>query len=348
MQFYAIAGEEILDYVGDGSVVPSNMNENLIKMFKMIPYVKIIIYVLIILLMFYTIMRLFNVKSPFKGKGIKTEVERMEDIKRRDNKIIRANKFMRLSTNIIEKTPLALNKANEDYWEYNIKRAGIKIPGGSRYMRATEFHSLSVVATLIFTVISLSLMVFSSTLLGVSSLIMAIVLGNTCPLMYLRQRVKERDLEVKEHFVDMYLMLHYVLIAGAKAPLSGIMKSYSRTTSSSEMIGFVDTATYYMDTYGEYESTSYITRDYREIAEVGKLMRLIRQANEGGEVEAELLGFREELIDAKRFAMTKRMDKLVAKANASFNILMPILVQAVISAMSIYMSDLGLAKGLLG
>ena len=52
---------------------------------------------------------------------------------------------------------------------------------------------------------------------------------------------------------------------------------------------FVDCCIHYIDTYGEYEATKFITRQYREIPQVGKLMRLIRQANEGGDVRAELV-----------------------------------------------------------
>jgi hypothetical protein len=73
-------------------------------------------------------------------------------------------------------------------------------------------------------------------------------------------------------------------------------------------------------------------------------MRLIRQANEGGDVRAELVGFRTELLEARKYAIQKRMEKLVMKAKASFNILVPILIQAVISAMAIYFEDLSLTS----
>ena len=77
-------------------------------------------------------------------------------------------------------------------------------------------------------------------------------------------------------------------------------------------------------------------------------MRLIRQTNEGGDIEAELMGFRTELLAASRYALEKRMEKLIAKAKASFNLLMPILFQAVLSAMSIYISDMGLIGTIAG
>ena len=175
-----------------------------------------------------------------------------------------------------------------------------------------------------------------------------IIVANTVPMMIIRSTVREKDLEIKENFADYYLMIHYVLLANAKTPLNGIMKSYAKTTNSKEMIRYIDACLHYIDTYGEYEATKYITKDYRELPEVGKLMRLIKQANEGGEIEAELYGFRTELLAAKRYAIEKRMEKLIKKAQMSFNILMPVLFQAILSAMAIYISDLGIASTIVG
>jgi hypothetical protein len=73
-------------------------------------------------------------------------------------------------------------------------------------------------------------------------------------------------------------------------------------------------------------------------------MRLIRQANESGDVRAELLGFRDELLAAKKYAISKRMEKLVNQAKMSFNILLPVLLQAILSAMAIYIEDLKLTS----
>mgnify|MGYP006990184401 FL=1 len=70
--------------------------------------------------------------------------------------------------------------------------------------------------------------------------------------------VAAKDLEIKSNFSDFYLMIHYVLLASASTPLSGIMKSYQKTTTSKEMQRFIDVAVSYIDTHGEYEATNYI------------------------------------------------------------------------------------------
>ncbi|MCL4419315.1 hypothetical protein M1146_04410, partial [Patescibacteria group bacterium] len=108
-------------------------------MFNMVPFVKYIIFVLLCLLAVFIILRIFNVKSVLSSRGIKNEISYIEEVKKKDAAILRANKFMSWATDVIEKTPLALDKTSREYWQYNITRAGIKIPGGSRYMRASEF-----------------------------------------------------------------------------------------------------------------------------------------------------------------------------------------------------------------
>ena len=137
-------------------------------------------------------------------------------------------------------------------------------------------------------------------------------------------------------------MIHYELISGSNTPLANIMRSYAKTTDSKEMKNMVDVCVHYIETYGDFEATRYISKAYREIPVMTKLMRLIRQANESGAtVVEELKGFRQEILNEKRYEIEKRTDKLIARARASFNLLMPILLQAILSAMSIYLSDMG-------
>lgn len=346
-----VGGGEILKYWGNADIYNKNspyLDNDLIQLFNTIPIIKFVIMLLILLLMSIVILKIFNIKSPFKGKGITRELDYMEKVKKHDLSILRANRAMAWVTNFISKTPLHLGNANKEYWQYNLTRAGIKIPGGSRIIKAEEFHSIVMFIALCCMAVDILLLVFVNSILGWVLIISTIVIATSMPMMVLRSIVKEKDLEIKENFADYYLMLHYVLIANANTPLAGIMKSYSKTTSSKEMIRYIDSCIHYMDTYGEFEATRYIAKEYREIPEVGKLMRLIRQANEGGHIESELLGFRTELLNAKQYAIKKRMEKLVMKAQYSFNILLPILVQAILSAMAIYITDLGVAGSLFG
>lgn len=344
-----IGGGEILDYIGEYTDLgPSRIDDQLVRLFKMVPLVKILVYFLIVLVAIRIIMRMFNVRHLTRGKGMKSEMGHIEAVKKRDAAVLRANQFMRRATKIVEKSPFAMSKTHKEYWQYNIDRAGIKIPGGHRNMRAEELHALVQIATAIILAFAVIVLLLFNTILGWVLILFTIIISNTVPKAVLRGIVKDKDMEIKENFMDFYLMIHYVLIANASTPLTGVIKSYAKTTNSKEMHRFVDVCIHYMETYGEFEATRYIAKDYREIHEVNKLMRLIRQANEGGNVETELMGFRAEIIKAKRYEISKKVDRLVNKARLSFNILMPILIQAVLSAMSIYLSDMGLVRSLIG
>lgn len=338
-------GGEVLDYLGQGQQQgPSYLDDGVIRQFMMLPIVRVIIVLLLIVIAIIMIMKILEVRNPLRGKAISNELEHLDRVKKRDESIVKANKMIGTLTKIIETTPLCLSRSYVEYWKYNLERANIRIPGGSRVMKPQEFNAL--IKTVQVAVISLALVIIIllSAPLGVMLIIFTIVIGSTLPMQTVRQTVKAKDNEIVENFADFYLMIHYVLLASAGTPISGIMKSYDKTTTSDEMHRFVDVCIHYIDTYGEYEATRYITKQYREIPQVGKLMRLIRQANEGGDVRAELIGFRDELLTAKKYAISKRMEKLVTQAKLSFNILMPILIQAIISAMAIYLEDLQLTS----
>jgi hypothetical protein len=118
------------------------------------------------------------------------------------------------------------------------------------------------------------------------------------------------------------------------------MKSYAKVTDNTEVLRFIDVSVDYIETYGEYTAMTYIAKDYREVAEVGKLCRMIKQMFEGADVTNELLGFRSELIQQKKWRIEQAGEKLIGRAKRSFNVLMVVLVQAVISAMFIYIPDI--------
>jgi hypothetical protein len=343
-----VGGGEILKYWNQNSTNgTSKLDTALIRQFMLLPVVRAIIIILSIIIAALVIVKIFEIRSPFKGRAITNELEHLDKVKKHDEAIVRANKMMQTCTLLIERSPLALNKSYVDYWTYNLSRANVRIPGGFRVMRPEEFNAIISVVEIFIIALSLVTSIFISAPLGMVTIIFTLVMASTLPMMFVRQTVRVKDEEIVANFADFYLMIHYVLLASAGTPVAGIMKSYDKTTSSEEMHRFIDVCLHYIETYGEYEGTRYIAKQYREIPEVGKLMRLIRQANEGGDVRAELIGFRNELIAAKKYALTKRMDRLVMKAKMSFNILMPVLIQAIISAMAIYLDDLSVASSFL-
>ena len=338
-------GGEVLQYIGNGSSNrPTYLDESVLQQFRLLPYIRIGIVLLLLIIAALVIIKLFEVKNPLTGRAITTELEHLERVRKRDANIVRANKIMLTLTNIIENSPFSLSKSLIDYWKYNLERANIRIPGGARVMKPQELNAIIKSIQIVGCILCGIITVFLSAPVGVMMIICIIVIGSTLPMQTIRSIVKVKDMEIVENFADFYLMIHYVLLASAGTPISSVMKSYDKTTTSDEMHRFVDVCIHNIDTFGEYEATRHIGRHYREIPQVSKLMRLIRQANEGGDVRAELIGFRDELLSAKKYAIEQRMHRIIEQAKLSFNILLPILFQAIISAMAIYVEDLKLTS----
>ena len=340
-----VGGGKVLEVIGNDSPdVFSRMDTELMQQFEAIGSVKLLIAFLIVFIMMFLLLKALRIKSIFRGRGIKNELEYMKKVRKYEARILRANRLLKQITIAVEATPLCLNKTLTDYWQYNLNRAGIKIPGKTRIIKAEEFNAIIQVATFMLCVVGLISSIFANLGLGLLTIGITIFLSSTIPMRFLRTMVESKDTEIRENFADYYLMIHYVLLEHSGTPLASIMKQYAKTTESTEMQRLVDTCVHYMDTYGEYEGTRYISAEYRELNEIGKLMRLIRQCNDGGEVEAELFNFRQEVLADKKYTLTRRKEKIIAKAKASFYILGPILVQAVISAMGIYLADMNIGS----
>lgn len=337
----SIGGGEILKYWGSSTTKQTQlMNVDSIIQQAMLPYICILVAILLLIVATLLILKILDVKSPTKGKGMKNALAYMDAIRKHDASVIANNRRIRIVTQIVEKTPFALPRRQVEYWQYNIDRAQIYIPGHARLYKATELHAVFIAIATLLDIVCIPIAMISP-VLGVSLMIFFTAMMSVFPMRVIRATVQAKDDEIIENFADFYLMLHYVLMASSSTPMAGIMKQYQKTTDSEEMKHFVDVCIHYIDTYGEYEATRYISKAYREIPQVAKLMRLIRQANEGGDIKAELIGFRTELLNARKYEIEKRMNKLIQMGRAQFNILMPILIQAIISAMSIYFEDLG-------
>ena len=325
----------------------SYIDEQLVVAFKSIAVMKFISATIIAVLAIIIVLRLINIQV-VKGRGVKSELKNVRDLRSRDEYILKINKAMNVLTSIVEKTTYRLNIKNREYLQYNLNRASIKAPGGYRVLLAEEYNAIIKIVTALLIIIGLVVAIFKSTSIGLMLVICTLALMGSLPMVILRGIVAAKDKEIVDNFLDYYLMIHYILISGASTPLDRVMRSYAKITLSEEMRRFIDNCVSYIETYGEYEATTLIAKDYREIAEVNKLMRLIRQLFDGSNVEQDLVGFRSELIKRKQYQIEDRMNKLVSKARLSFNVLIILLIQAILSAMSIYLPDISMAKGVFG
>lgn len=320
------------------------MNGLAISDVQLITYAKTVTVILVIIVAVALIMRLTNRKSVGRIRGIQSELKNIKLIQKRDAKILRQNKLLRLAVNITSISPFKLSSSDEEYWQYNIDRIGIKIQ--YRGMTAIELHAIIQLITVLLVIIMLLVAIFINWVIGWVSMVAVVAITSTCPMMVMRQTVRRKDAEISKNFLDFYLMIHYILINSGTTPLGKLLKSYGDSTSSLEMKRFIDVCIHYIDIYGEMEAASHIAKEYRESVEITKLMRLIKQTYSGANVAEDLMGFKKELLATERHILSKRADKMNVRAKLSFNILMPILVQAILSAASIYFEDIRILSSL--
>ena len=324
------------------------MDAYVISVMKYLPIIKMGIYALIILATIMIIFRLFNIRSVTLGKGISKALNNTNVMRSRDAYIISTNKLIRNIARIVQNSAFGLDNNRRDYIQYNLNRVQLKTVGGRGILTAEEFNGIQIAVTFIGLFLSLVVMLFTNITTGVVLILACITSFNILPMNIIRTKVKQKDSEIADNFLFLYLVLHYQLMEGAKGSISKTMRDYSGASNSKEIKEFINIAAGYMDSYGEEEALMRIRSDYREVSQIVKLTRLIKQLYDGAEIKNDLIGFRSELIIAKERVMEAKRDKLIARAIKSFNILWIIVVQAVVSALSIYMSDIGFILNLMG
>lgn len=344
-----VGGSEILDVKFNESTYDySYMNKSLMDSFGRVTAVKVGIVLLLALLAGMMILRIVKIKYILKGKGLSNSIDNIKEQKRRDNQIIRRSKMLREITKKVNSTSFRASESSKEYMDYTLARANIKAPGGYRYLKAEEYNALIRLCQLIAIMVGLLISVFINLLLGIVVMASMPILISTFTKMSIRHTVAVKDEEIEKNFFDLYQIIHYPLMSNSGTPIVTLLKTYRDATTSEEMVRFATQCIELMETYGEYRATALITKAYREIPNVGRLMRLIKQSLDGGEVKKDLEGFRVSLIQEQDMLIEDRMKKNIAKVETSLNVIMIILFQAILSAMAIYVPDLGGIGSILG
>ena len=339
----SVGGGEILNYVGnEAEVVWKYMNKAMIDHFENFTLYKIILCLLIILIAVMIAVRILGIRSIGKDEGVRAELDNVKTLRRTEANILAKQRRLIRLKSIMKAFGLEPNATAVDYMNYNLKRAGILNPSGDRALDAYEFNAYVKTGTLITAAICILIMIFSNLAMGVILLSISLLLWGMLPNTFVRSEAVRRDKVIRDNFFDFYAEIHYILKDGGQVPLAKKIRAYSKSVRNKpEMVQFADNCAELMDTYGEYQGTLYIAKEYKEIPEVGKLMRLIRQLNDNADISKDLDGFREQLMVEKQLKMEAAQKKLIEKARWSFNILLIVLVQAILSAMAIYLPDLG-------
>lgn len=338
-------GGEILNYGTSSEDFKYEVfNERVLWLLNNYIYIKLLVVVLLVVLALMVLKSIYGIRSIFTSKSIRLEVDNFNSIRDRDARVLKANKFIRFINNIVTNKGIRVKPSYREYIQYNLDRANVRIPGGSRCYTPDEFNSLKVLGICLSVILGLLLVYFISPIIGL--LVMCLLSFNCAvlPMTIIRRIVADKDNEIRVDFPDLYLMIHYEIVSGANTPLAKSFLSYKRITKSPEMIKFVNRSVDLLETYGEIEAANEIAKAYREIPEVTRLMRLIGQLHSGGNVVKELNGFREQIIKDKKYRVEIRMNKLVGRARASFMLAYIILIQAILSAMALFLPRMDMIK----
>ena len=338
-----VGGVEALDFFSKftNETEWTYMDGELIKHFQNLGLYKLLIVALILTICIILMLKLLGIRTITQDAGVRAEIDNVKTLRKTEKSIIARQKSLNRLKGIVAALGLNPGQVYADYMNYNLKRAGIMAPAGDRALDAFEFNALVKAGIACTTVVCLFVMLFLNLTLGFLLLLLALVMWNTIPNMYVRSLAMEKDTIINNNFFDFYQEIHYILINGGNASISKRIRSYQKgVRNNPEMVRFADTCADYIDIYGEAEGSTYIAKEYREIPDVTKLMRLIKQFNDGGDIKQDLIGFRDKLLLEKQMRMEDEQKKLVTKARLSFNILMIVLVQAILSAMAIYLPDL--------
>lgn len=333
------AGGEILHQSIDIQNRTDAINWRFVGINTAIPFIVLGIVLLLITLMFILIAKQYNITT-LSRNGINYAMSVRARIRRKDEFIVHSMNFINKVTEWTERSIFRSNKQMKDYMDYNLRRTGFTLPNGNP-IHIEEYNAMKVFTLGTLLVISTFIAVVVSATVGILMALISTWTIVTLPMIIIRGIVTSKDAIIRANFMDVYLVLHYSLYMGGETPIPQLLASYRRTTDIPEMHEMVEVWTNHIDTLGEYNATEPIARDYREVGEIGTLMRLIKQIYDGGNVKNELIGFRKELVAARKATLEKRGDQIIERVNnILYIIIMILLVQAVISSMAIYIPDI--------
>lgn len=343
-----VGGGEVLKFLGRKQKQTwYTMNEELINQIDSLPMIKVMICCLILVILVLIILNILGLGNGIVYSGVEAELANINKLKKRDAYIIKRNRQLTQLTNLVESMGFGIDKSRTSFLEYNLRRAGVKNPGGQRVLTPQEYNALvkGVMGCCIAVGVVVALFNLS---IGITTMIIGIAVMSIVPDLLLRNTVIQKDSIIRNNFFDFYGEIHYPIVGNESEPLVKILRNYAKVDLVPEMKEFTNNIADLFDLHGEYEGTKYAAQEYKEIPEVSKLMRLIRQYHDGANVVSDMMGFREQLLLQQQMQIDKTCESILRKARSSFNLIYIILIQAIISAMAIYLPDLGSVSSLMG
>lgn len=315
------------------------MDSGLIKAYASLPLIAVAICVIILIILCLLILRIHGLGNGIRFSAIDSELSNFQRLQRHDRSIIRRKKFMTKLVKAVNNVGLGMSEAREEYIGYNLKRAGIMGPSETQVMTPAEYNALIKLVQCIILAVSL-VMCLRSTMIGLMVAFLGIMVVGKAPEMIIRGTVIQKDKAINKGFFSFYGNIHYNIIRASPTPIKVEVRNYATRDLSPEMAEFVNNVADTFDLYGEYVGSKYIASDYRELPNVGKLMRLIQQYYDGGDVVNDMIGFRQSLMLEKQMAVDEEGERVAEKCRRALIIVFIVLIQVVISTLANTLPDI--------
>ena len=326
-----VGGGEVLNVFGKKEVI-YGLSETAYNIKLNAPKAIVFLTVVLMIAMVYGLIEIFGIFSSAALTNMATMVSMSLSV---DRKQWQARKFLNLMIALQSRGILKLDPFKADDLTFNLQRLGWKISGIP--LTAEMYNGLKIFSSAVVLAVSILLgLVTFNPVIPIIGIVLVFVITSLDTVIAMR--VRQLDAEITKNFLELFLILYHTMVADGGASLASLLRVYL-VTAEGEMRIVTEKIIYSLETYGEALGCVKLTDAFRH-EYVTRLMRLIKGYAEGADVRDDLKGFRQLLIENREREIEHESEKLQMKARMSFYILMPVLVQAIISAMAIYFGDI--------
>ena len=246
-----------------------------------------------------------------------------------------------------------LSKDKEFELRYKLDRCDIKVKPLDRRLKPTELNGIFRLVQFISIIITILAFSFSFSIVSCGWLVLCLL--PKAFIIILDTKIQAEDEELEENFPDLYLLLYSRLIKGAHARILPTVQDY--VNSLNEMYGngkghmairkFCSRFVANVEIYGDESMAIKKLRDHYHSPTIINFCNLAAQSLTGVNNADKLLGFKQELTDARKKAMQRYAERLVVKGNRAVYVVYVVLFEFIVLSW-VSKIDLSLFSGLFG
>ena len=250
----------------------------------------------------------------------------------------RYNRWKRISNFFKKIADISLFRGSETElasYETYVSQLGMKLYEGVPWTAASL---VAAVRLMMFGGILLTLL--GMFLLGVTPIFSVVglltVVASLCVPTMLSSRLLKVSKDIDKDFYGFYLLVYHSMLEGGN--VESLIRMYNHRAKGGMEL-FTTQFLYYIGTYGDTVGCDKLgaifTHPY-----LSRFITMYRGFVRGADVRSDAIGFEQQLADAEERRIEDFALKLEEKAHIAFYVLMPVLIQAIISAMGIFLSDI--------